>query len=324
MKTFVFAILTIYVGFAYSQVNTDWYDYYSGDYSLYDFEGHDSLRPLLDSASFDFICTNYPYGEIKVGSSSTFMVGKPNKGFYFDSAYSGDNVIITDPITSYPVNDSSYFDLYYEQCQFASAGLRFKYTIDTDTLMDGFYITISFDKGQSWQNVLNNYFENPISYSYIDTSSMGDYCALSNGEMGYSGNSSGWKDVILYDYILGVKAQMDTIIYRFNFISDNIHTGKKGVMIDDIEIFSTFIGSVKENNSTLKIYPNPSSNYINISDELNRPIQNVTIYNQVGKLVKNSNVTSYGKIDISSFASGYYFLEVDFGNNRERQIFVKE
>lgn len=63
----------------------------------------------------------------------------------------------------------------------------------------------------------------------------------------------------------------------------------------------------------LKLYPNPSSNYLQISGLQ----QNVTysIYNIHGKNISSGTLLPQEKISINTLDSGLYFLRIDSGNN---------
>lgn len=56
-----------------------------------------------------------------------------------------------------------------------------------------------------------------------------------------------------------------------------------------------------------KIYPNPTPDILNISLENNLVLEQVTIYNNLGQIVKTA---SENVIDVSHLAKGLYFVEV--------------
>jgi hypothetical protein len=55
------------------------------------------------------------------------------------------------------------------------------------------------------------------------------------------------------------------------------------------------------------IYPNPTNDIVNITLENNSELEKVTIYNQLGKVLKTS---SNNIIPVSELASGTYLVEV--------------
>ena len=68
-----------------------------------------------------------------------------------------------------------------------------------------------------------------------------------------------------------------------------------------------------------KIFPNPSTNFIQISGLLKK--EYYTIYNILGSEIKNGILTNNEKIYIKDFTNGLYFLKFDNGNTIK---FIKE
>jgi hypothetical protein len=63
------------------------------------------------------------------------------------------------------------------------------------------------------------------------------------------------------------------------------------------------------NNSKLKIYPNPSSNFLKISDL--KETKDYKIYDSRGVLIKSGKTSSSKEINIENFSTGIYSLLVD-------------
>lgn len=61
-----------------------------------------------------------------------------------------------------------------------------------------------------------------------------------------------------------------------------------------------------------KVYPNPTSDYIQISNATQ--FENYTIYNTLGKIVSNGNMNVNERIDVRSYSNGLYFLKFDNGS----------
>ena len=224
--------------------------------------------------------TGYYYINIDTNSSNLWQIGVPQKVF-FNSSYTFPKAIVTDTLNNYPINNSSFFDLYIGN--FITPYLFYPYDIffdfwhkfDTDTLKDGCYITVSWDKGLTWTNIINDtiygqYFGgttpgywNTYLYSLTDT--------LYNGEYGFLGKSNGWVHTSFAWLVFPVKLDFppDTMILRFNFISDSINNNKEGWMIDRIRMFSIDLGggihSLLSDNNIATIYPNPFNNNTEIS-----------------------------------------------------------
>jgi hypothetical protein len=80
------------------------------------------------------------------------------------------------------------------------------------------------------------------------------------------------------------------------------------------------VSTAEMNQVSFKIYPNPTSSLLNISDEYNQ-LQNATINitNYLGQTIFTAPFTK--QIDISTFASGMYFLMVqDKGSKRTVKV----
>lgn len=65
----------------------------------------------------------------------------------------------------------------------------------------------------------------------------------------------------------------------------------------------------EEINYTLKIFPNPTSNYLNISGLKNNTV-NYTIFDITGKKLISNTYIQNQKIDVSSLSSGMYILQI--------------
>ncbi|RXP52251.1 T9SS C-terminal target domain-containing protein [Lutibacter sp. HS1-25] len=68
-----------------------------------------------------------------------------------------------------------------------------------------------------------------------------------------------------------------------------------------------------ETNTQLNLYPNPSSEYVNISGL--KKNENYTIWNTIGTEVKNGNISNQEKITIQNLTNGVYFLKFENGNS---------
>lgn len=268
-----------------------------------------------------------PAEYISIGSSSTniWQIGHPQKAF-LNSAYSGDNAIITDTLNPYPASNYSYFDLYLGNFNFNeywfpwSTYIDFRHKIDSDSLHDGGYITISWDKGQSWENILNNSttWQYGIAsgyeglYSELDT--------LFNGEHGFSGRSNGWLHTTIYWHGILVKKGLefppDTAILRFNFISDNNDNPREGWMIDDIRLFSIELNGGLDNQSPLQngisISGNPITESATIHFETPFSSAYGMLYNSNGQEVREMNFSGKQEYILKKdgLNNGLYLLKI--------------
>jgi hypothetical protein len=208
-----------------------------------------------------FISFEEPSEDLFIDPSpdNLWQIGIPQKS-YFNQAYTVPNAIVTDTINWYPVRNKSFFDVYFNYTNThwgysRSLFLDFQHKFDTDTLKDGGYISVSWDMGLTWTNIIDDSLSNLLWYVSPASPGMGygninvyvNSDTLFNGEHGYSGKSNGWVKTSLAWYNLAVKGRLDfppdTMILRFNFISDNDNHDKEGWMIDEIRLILIDLGS---------------------------------------------------------------------------------
>ncbi|MGB0891749.1 MAG: T9SS type A sorting domain-containing protein [Flavobacteriaceae bacterium] len=63
----------------------------------------------------------------------------------------------------------------------------------------------------------------------------------------------------------------------------------------------------------IRLFPNPSKNYISINYPKQESINKIEVFNSLGKKILN---TKNATINISSFKSGVYFVKIIFNNNK--------
>ncbi len=69
------------------------------------------------------------------------------------------------------------------------------------------------------------------------------------------------------------------------------------------------------------IYPNPSKDIVTISVAQNLQLEKVTVYNQLGQIVKTTTNTV---VDLSELATGSYYVEIITHKGKGTKIFIKE
>jgi len=125
----------------------------------------------------------------------------------------------------------------------------------------------------------------------------------------------------------------DTIQVRFRLFSDPYANGW-GWIIDNLKIqdMGTFDNKALVSPGDLSIYPNPASNFINVSLQTSNHIQNVLIkaFNNSGTMVYNQSFSMGSsefltEIDISNFPSGLYLFSVEPQNGQTvtRKIVIR-
>jgi uncharacterized repeat protein (TIGR01451 family) len=85
------------------------------------------------------------------------------------------------------------------------------------------------------------------------------------------------------------------------------------------EFFQT-LGNPSFTANTITLYPNPTSNAVQITNSLNETITNVALYEVSGKLVKQLTETNHSQItvDLQTLAKGLYFVEITTASNTKQ------
>ncbi len=98
-----------------------------------------------------------------------------------------------------------------------------------------------------------------------------------------------------------------------------------GVSANSIALVDFTVGlPTKQNDKNLTIFPNPTSNLLNIQLEKGVQEGSVKLYNQLGQVVYSQTKGVFQTIDVSTFAKGVYFAEVRQEDKVMRQKVVVE
>lgn len=269
--------------------------------------------------------------------NNIWQIGTPQKD-YFNEAYSLPFAIITDTLQNYGENVHSSFIVSVKGWKWfegSPAILSFKHKFQTDTLSDGGYIDVSYDSGESWLRIIHDttMFNCNWSYGwyYYAENFYEDNDTLYNGEPGFSGRSNGWEtSSFTWLYCLGVKDDYpDSLMIRFNFISDDIISNKNGWLVDNIKLQSFECSSVSEIKRQLSssVYPNPiMENSVLIIDGLKGVKYDIEVFDLNGRLIysKVNNVSNF-QLNNISLIPGIYFYQITTDNDlRHAGKFVKQ
>lgn len=112
----------------------------------------------------------------------------------------------------------------------------------------------------------------------------------------------------------GVTASLNWNAVTSFTITSQVEGTSARFAIDDIILSSTTLGIADFNisNSNLKLYPNPSSDFIKITGLTT--IKHYEIYNTLGQEIKKGIVSENKKIDIQNLTNGIYFLKFKRGD----------
>jgi hypothetical protein len=285
MKTFSTIILTVFTIFnIYSQEYFDYYINFEDPGQFYRLE--------IDTIS---------------NPNNIWEIGVPNKTI-FDSASSEPNVIVTDTINHYPINDTSSFTIKH-----VSTGegfelshtviLQGKYQVNCDSLTDFGKIEFSPDNGITWVDLLNDEeYYNMYCYEWWSEKPT------------LTGNTSVWTEFRVWVAGFGPVFDIqfgDTVLYKFTFISDELQTNKDGLMFDDFQ-FEDWAETIEtiNNPSSLNVYPNPTTNFVTIEfNNTNNELHKLVVYDSNGHEILLKQKTTHNKfeIDLSNFEPETYF-----------------
>jgi len=232
--------------------------------------------------------------------NNIWKIGEPVKS-NFDSAYSIPIAIVTDTLNVYPINTTSSFIFKIESNDYTY--IRFMHKYDTDSLLDGSIIQISYDNGANWINILKDTIS---SISLINFYSISDTIQSIMSEPGFTGNSGGWiNSQIHFTHPIN-------LTFRFTFVSDGIQTNKDGWMIDNF-FFGAIRTTIVERKlfSQVNIYPNPANNKLHIKFD-HPTLFTYSLYDLTGMelIVSNKAFLNKAQVNTESLTPGIYFLKI--------------
>jgi hypothetical protein len=290
----------------------------------------------VDTVTFEIV---EPGIRMDTSAGNSWQIGKPQKSF-FDSSFSAHRAIVTDTVNSYPPADTSRFTFTFYNTSMSCANcLRFWHKYDTDTLKDHCYLDASYDNGNSWIFLQDTVISSWGGQFWWNP----DYHLSNNSFTAHnsymSGKSDGWiESEFCWQWYLPVR--MDTIIsrpdsmmVRFNFISDTVTNSKEGWMVDNIllvEADESQCSGVREySEEAISISPNPARDvlYLELKEQTQNP-KTISVYNLLSQRViyysisgRNSRIS----LNTQGLESGIYLVALsDEHGNVYRRKFIKE
>jgi len=98
----------------------------------------------------------------------------------------------------------------------------------------------------------------------------------------------------------------------------------KQIDFDGAFEYSQMVYAELESNNSISIYPNPANNTLNISGFNRSEIKTITLYNYMGKMIREIPVNTT-KVDVSDLSAGYYFIQLQYVNGSYiNQEFIKK
>lgn len=259
----------------------------------------------------DTSALNSLFIEIDTAASNVWQISTPQK-VIFDTAATQPNVIITDTLNYYPVNNNSAFSFGIDPQWFGWGilALQWNQKLDLESNLDGGYVEFSIDNGATWDNTFNN----PYVYSFYGFD-LENQDTLINGDVAFSGVDSTWKDVWLC-FDLSWLSYSDSLLFRYTLKSDSVENNREGWMMDNflahITLIHTIVEAVQE--EYLVVYPNPTDGRVDINArkiDSFHIIEKMKLFDVAGNLVQEFGISpTKFSIDISHHPSGVYFLKI--------------
>jgi hypothetical protein len=192
----------------------------------------------------------------------------------------------------------------FQNATYAYVQFNAQWEIEND--FDYVEFMISTDNGSNWA---------PLCGKYTNTGTNNQDA----GSQLYDGVQNDWvlEEVDLSDYL-----GMDNIRFKFRLVSDNYERGD-GFAFDDFKVFTdgfSGVGIEEYSSSDFMIYPNPSTDVINVYAANIKSINTVEVLNNLGQVVVNSNVVG-NQINVENLETGIYFVKIKTNTN---QIIIKK
>ena len=86
-------------------------------------------------------------------------------------------------------------------------------------------------------------------------------------------------------------------------------------------ISTTSTSNIDSNQQDLKVFPNPTWNYLNVESEIT--IQYLQVYNMTGQVLLSIYLQNQRNIDVSSLPSGKYIMKAGSNQGEFSQVFIK-
>jgi hypothetical protein len=258
------------------------------------------------SFAFEDIDSSAHYIVLDTSSNNIWQRGISNKPV-LNSGFNG-NVLITDTVSSYPVNNTSVFEFAVFICSYNDAAwgsyvgmdISINHNVYSYTNIDGGMIEVKHGMNGNWMNIID---DNTVGFNVFNFYSIND-TVQALGQPGFSGNVNGGSSI----FYSGPQ-NSDTLYFRFTFKSDSIPTSYDGWMISSINVGGTF-WSIDEHliNSTISIYPNPAKESIQIeAPEITEGT--LQIHDLSGRLVLEEQLISGAStIHVGSLSPGNYVI----------------
>ena len=215
----------------------------------------------------------------------------------------GNNVYGTNLSGNHADNVKSYlFTQCYDLTNITSPVLKFDLAFDLEFNWDILYVEYSTDGGNNW-NVLGTSFD-PNWYN--SNTLPGGNCYNCPGAQ-WTGTNATLQE---YSYDLSAFGGESNMVFRFVFHSDQ-SVNQEGVILDNLSVEGT-LSAEDFNSNSFNVYPNPSNGIFNIKMRNNISEFEFEVIDITGKTIitKNKVLNNSYQLNLSSFSSGLYFINI--------------
>ena len=256
--------------------------------------------------------------------NNVWQIGKPHKEPFVP--FNGTGAIMTDTSKMLDSTLEHSFILKFHRWDESNAVaewyVQFKQEYQFDSLVSGGYISVSYDKGSNWRNVVYD------DYLYDDSTGSMALLArlydstniLNNGQPALTGtgktNGEYVSDVDkFFACTIWDAALVHDIWVKFTYINTGKNNPHAGWMIDDftfeIRTWCEYLYDdiEEENNAEVQIYPNPVKSTVTINyPEAGDNAITLVIYDIIGnKVFQHPGICGTSEtVDVSRLPNGYY------------------
>ena len=189
---------------------------------------------------------------------------------------------------------------------------------------DGAVLQSSTDEGATWVNV--GAVDDPDNW-YTDDTINALVSAEETGE-GWTGrDGSGSGGYVTAMHALDGLAGQASVTLRMLFASDG-SVQDNGIAFDNVVIDGEFLGLGDLSlENTIRIFPNPTSDFVNVANNGNIALKNLIITDINGRTLQNVDLTNAGsqtQISLEKFSRGIYFATINSNNGSVVKRIVKQ
>ncbi|MFD2541173.1 M4 family metallopeptidase [Lacinutrix gracilariae] len=211
--------------------------------------------------------------------------------------------------------------------------MAFDHYVATESQWDGGNLKYSVTNGLFWNIVPSSAFTYNAYNNTLNTSADGNDNPM-QGEEAFTGSDGGavtgsWGKSVIDLSVIGLGAN-STVKFKWEIGTDGCN-GLDGWYLDDVVIYNCSrvlsVTAFETLNSSIKVYPNPSNGLFTILKTENIDLQTARIHDINGRFIKQMDLKTMQakkQLDITSFASGIYFMTITSAESKTVIKLIKE